>query len=172
MCLFIPFFYGVIYSFFFIVYDKTSLYVFGRMLAQNHFTVTRAYKGTTTRYTLKFELVDRLTKDSEKFPEQAVNVLIRKLLIQMGYVKVRRNLLRPEEKEVIPGIGVEVWKGLRLYIYRTLSGFVALVDKCAGVVQTRTLLEEWNQTSPDGQTLLAEDLKGESIVTKFALYFL
>ncbi|KAK2950023.1 piwi-like protein [Blattamonas nauphoetae] len=154
------------------IYDNTSLFSYKDPIPQLEFDLERkrtdreTKESHVTKYKVVMELVHCFTPDGEEeYPFNWLNVFIRKLQEDDGFVNIKRNMLDPRFKRPINGTNLELWEGTRFVIYRGLSGVNLVADKTHGILRTDTVLQAYERTN--SRPHLVEDLKNSFIVTHY-----
>ena len=124
-------------------YDNTSLYCFIRPLQQAQQTIELPSRPNAAQpVTVTISFVSELT-DASQFPGQAVNVLIKKCLLEQGYTNVRNILIDQTTRDPLYGCDLDVYSGVSVHAYQASIGTtVALISNRFWLHCTKRLIDQ------------------------------
>lgn len=127
------------------MFDNTKLYSFKNGLDQTEYTVDYGRKDHPTEYTITFKFVKPFFPDDENFPTQPINLLLRSLMMNKGYIISGTNLLDKRNPCLMEKFGIEIYNGVHFLIYKGEYGYLALGDKTDVIIRTKSVLEIYNK---------------------------
>ncbi|KAK2945790.1 putative piwi like protein [Blattamonas nauphoetae] len=154
------------------VFDNTSLYSFGSPLDNVQFQVVDTIQGKKQDFTIGFELVRESNPGDNSFPLQQLNVLLKGVQAQNGFVQIRRDMVHPANKQELPKYRLEIWSGTRFSIYLSQKGPMMVADKIHSILRKDTVLDFLNKNDGIRREDKVESLEGMFILTKHGDHFL
>ncbi|KAK2962633.1 putative piwi like protein [Blattamonas nauphoetae] len=88
-----------------------------------HLAIVDTIQGKKQDFTIGFELVRESNPGDNSFPLQQLNVLLKGVQAQNGFVQIRRDMVHPANKQELPKYRLEIWSGTRFSIYLSQKHF-------------------------------------------------